>query len=319
LEKPEPPSLKKPSDQEEIALRKSSKEGNLFVWSGSSDFAEYVLEISNDSEFKNIVFNKKTNSSSVISSPITNAGAYFWRIKASTKEGESILSPSRQFNVQSLENLELLFPPNEQELGHPANHRLTFRWQRPDPSGVYRLEVSRNSGFSGDVIRENFRSSSGTVNIPSIGEYFWKVSLLGSNGENLLTSKTQSFKTSDNSPFLSQSYPTTEEAIDISNRESIEFRWETEGNMESVLLEVLEIKPGKNKSILKKELRGDSYSLKDFGILEEGKFQWRISAKYRDKTGAQKFTIPVSRNFEIKLNKTIRPPEILSPKEIYVE
>ncbi|MDI7213467.1 FecR family protein [Leptospira santarosai] len=319
LEKPEPPSLKKPSDQEEIALRKSSKEGNLFVWSGSSDFAEYVLEISNDSEFKNIVFNKKTNSSSVISSPITNAGAYFWRIKASTKEGESILSPSRQFNVQSLENLELLFPPNEQELGHPANHRLTFRWQRPDPSGVYRLEVSRNSGFSGDVIRENFRSSSGTVNIPSIGEYFWKVSLLGSNGENLLTSKTQSFKTSDNSPFLSQSYPTTEEAIDISNRESIEFRWETEGNMESVLLEVLEIKPGKNKSILKKELRGDSYSLKDFGILEEGKFQWRISAKYRDKTGAQKFTIPVSRNFEIKLSKTIRPPEILSPKEIYVE
>ncbi len=204
-------------------------------------------------------------------------------------------------------------------MGHPANHRLTFRWQRPDPSGVYRLEVSRNSGFSGDVIRENFRSSSGTVNIPSIGEYFWKVSLLGSNGENLLTSKTQSFKTSDNSPFLSQSYPTTEEAIDISNRESIEFRWETEGNMESVLLEILEIKPGKNKSILKKELRGDSYSLKDFGILEEGKFQWRISAKYRDKTGAQKFTIPVSRNFEIKLNKTIRPPEILSPKEIYVE
>ncbi|EMY79655.1 sigma factor regulatory protein, FecR/PupR family [Leptospira weilii serovar Ranarum str. ICFT] len=319
LEKPEPPVLKKPSDQEEISLRKFSKEGNLFVWSGSVDFAEYTLEIANDSEFKNVVFSKKTGSSSITSSPIANAGVYFWRIKASPKEGDPIFSTGRQFKVQSLENLELLFPANEQELGHPANHKLTFRWQRPEPSGVYKLEVSKNSGFSGDVIRENFRSSFGTVNIPSVGEYFWKVSLIGSNGENSLTSKTQSFKTSDSAPFLSQTSPAAEEKVDVSNRESIDFRWETEGNTESVTLEILEIKSGKNKSILKKEFRGDSYSFKDFGILEEGKFQWKVSAKYRDKTGAQKFTIPVSRNFEIKLSKTIRPPEILSPKEIYVE
>lgn len=84
-------------------------------------------------------------------------------------------------------------------------------------------------------------------------------------------------------------------------------------------MEILEKKAGKNKSIFKKEIKGDSYSFKDFGILEEGKFTWRLSAKYKDKTGIQKFTIPVSRNFEIKLNKTIRPPEVLSPKEIYVE
>ncbi|AKH76933.1 FecR family protein [Leptospira interrogans] len=319
LEKPEPPVLKKPSDQEEISLRKFSKEGNLFVWSGSADFSEYTLEIANDSEFKNILFNKKTNSSSLISSPISNAGTYFWRVKGTLKEGDPIFTTVRQFKVQSLENLELLFPANEQELGHPANHKLTFRWQRPEPSGVYKLEVSKNSEFSGEVIRENFRSSFGTVSIPSAGEYFWKVSLLGSNGENLISSKTQKFKTSDSTPFLSQSSPATEETIDISNRESIDFRWETEGNTESVILEILEKKAGKNKSIFKKEIKGDSYSFKDFGILEEGKFTWRLSAKYKDKTGIQKFTIPVSRNFEIKLNKTIRPPEVLSPKEIYVE
>ncbi|MGJ4753681.1 FecR family protein [Leptospira kmetyi] len=319
LEKPEPPVLKKPSDQEEISLRKISKEGNLFVWTGSADLAEYNLEIANDSDFKNILFSKKTNSSSATSSPIANAGVYYWRVKANPKEGEPISSSARKFTVQSQENLDLLFPANQQELGHPANQKLTFRWQRPEPSGVYKLEVSKNSEFSENVIRENFRASSGTISLPSVGEYYWKVSLLGSNGENLLTSKTQNFKTSDSAPFLSQNSPATEESIDITNRESIDFRWETEGNTESITLEIFEVRAKGNKTIWKRELKGDSYSFKDFGILEEGKFQWRISAKYKDKAGIQKFTIPVSRNFEIKLSKTIRPPEILSPKEIYVE
>ncbi|TGK25755.1 iron dicitrate transport regulator FecR [Leptospira yasudae] len=319
LEKAEPPILKKPSDQEEISLRKFSKEGSLFVWSGSSDLSEYTLEIANDNDFKNLLFSKRTNSFSLTSSPIANAGTYFWRVRAAAKEGDPVVSPSRQFKIQALESFDLLFPSNEQELGHPANQKLTFRWQRPEPSGVYKLEIAKNSEFSGNVIRENFRASSGTVQLPSVGEYFWKVSLLGSNGENLLTSKTQSFKTSDNAPFLSQNSPATEETIDISNRDSIDFRWEIEGNTESVNLEIFELRSKGNKSIWKRELKGDSYSFKDFAILEEGKFQWRISAKYKDKTGATKFTIPVSRNFEIKLSKTVRPPEILSPKEIYVE
>ncbi|RHX84846.1 FecR family protein [Leptospira stimsonii] len=319
LEKPEPPSLKRPADQEEISLRKISKEGALFVWSASTESNDYTLEIANDSDFKNLVWNKKTNTTSLTSAPIANAGTYFWRIKAGAKDGESIVSASRQFRVAALENLDLLYPTNEQELGHPSNHKLTLRWQRPEPSGVYRLEVAKNSDFTNGLIRETFRASSGTINLPTPGEYFWRVSLLSSQGENLLTSKTQSFKTSDNAPFLSQSSPATEEVIDISNRDSIDFRWESEGNTDSVFLELFEVKSKGKRSIWKREIKSDSYSFKDFSLLEEGKFQWRISAQYKDKNGAIKFTIPVSRNFEIKLSKTIRPPEILTPKEIYVE
>ncbi|XDD48935.1 FecR domain-containing protein [Leptospira sp. WS92.C1] len=319
MEKPEPPILKRPSDQEEISLRKFSKEGSLFVWSSSPEFTEYTLEIANDPDFKNPVFAKKSNSSSLVSSPITQAGAYFWRVKANAKDGEMFLSPSRRFKILSMENLDLLFPVNHQEMGHPSNQKLTFRWQRPEPAGVYRLEVSKNPEFSGSVVRENFRSSFGTVVLPSPGEYFWKVSLLGNGGENLIVSNTQSFKTSDSAPFLSQISPSTEETIDISNRDSIEFRWESEGDLESTLIEILELKSKGNKSIWKKEIKSDSVSFKDFSILEETKYQWRILAKYKDKNGTLKFTIPVSRNFEIKLSKTIRPPEVLSPKEIYVE
>ncbi|TGK37512.1 iron dicitrate transport regulator FecR [Leptospira gomenensis] len=320
LEKPEPPVLKRPAEQEEISLRKFSKEGGLFVWSGSSEFKEYVLEIAQDSDFKNPIVSKKTSSTSSVSPPLQNAGAYYWRVKTQSKEGEVFSSASRQFKLLALENLDLLFPASNQQLGHPSNRKLTFRWQRPEPSGIYRLEVAQNSEFTGNVIRETFRASMGTISLPVVGQYYWRVSLLGSQGENVLTSQIQSFQTSDNAPFLSQSSPAPEESIDISNRESIDFRWEVEGENDTITFELLELREkGGAKTLLKRELKTDSFSFKDFSILDEGKFQWRITARYKDKNGAVKYTIPVSRNFEIKLNKTIRPPEILSPKEIYVE
>ncbi|MGJ4788387.1 FecR domain-containing protein [Leptospira koniambonensis] len=317
-EQAEPPKLLKPLQGEEIGIR-IFKVGSFFSWSSNKEFKSYSLDIAADSDFKNILFSKSTNSNFMKPDLDWKEGAYFWRIKANSNSDEVISSSVGKFTLKPLGSIRLSFPKDGSELGHPVDGKLQFRWDRPDPSGTYKLEVSKDPNFASKIFETSVRSGQNSVPLSGPGDYYWKVTLLSPEGEVLTSSPSSGFKTSDSAPFVSPVYPRDRDKIDLDEKPSLSFYWEIEGKSEAYILELLEADQKTLKTVFKKEIKGESYDYRELYRLREGKYQWRLSAKYRDSSGQVRTTLPLTRDFEVIMSATFKAPEILTPKEFYVE
>ncbi|TGJ99392.1 transcriptional regulator [Leptospira semungkisensis] len=314
----EPPKLLKPLSGEEIGIR-IFKTGSFFSWSASKEFKSYTLEISSDADFKNIIFSKSTNSNFMKPEYDWKEGGYFWRVRAAFQGEGEISSSINRFVLKPLLPIRLAFPKDGTELGHPVDGKLAFRWDRPDPTGNYKLEVAKDSNFNSKVVDTTIRSGLGNVTLPGPGDFYWKVSLISPEGEVLVVSPVSGFKTSDSAPFVTPLYPRDRDKVDLDEKESLAFYWETEGKAEAYILELLESDKKAWKTVFKKEIKGESYDFRELYKLKEGKYQWKLSAKYRDSSGALRTTLPLSRDFDVVVSATLKAPEILTPKEFYVE
>ncbi|TGL58323.1 FecR domain-containing protein [Leptospira sarikeiensis] len=317
-EQAEPPKLLKPLQGEEIGIR-IFKIGSFFSWSANKDFKSYSLDIASDSDFKNIVFSKSTNSNYMKPDLEWREGTYFWKIRAALNSEGEISSSTGKFTLKPLGALRLSFPKDGSELGHPADGKLLFKWDRPDPTGTYKLEVSKDPNFGSKVFETSVRSGQSSVPLPGPGDFYWKVTLLTPEGEVLTSSPSSGFKTSDSAPFVSPVYPRDRDKVDLDEKGSLSFYWEIEGKSEAYILELLELDQKTLKTIFKKEIRGESYDYRELYRLREGKYQWRLSARYRDSSGQLRTTLPLTRDFEIIMSATFKAPEVLTPKEFYVE
>lgn len=317
-EQAEPPKLLKPLQGEEIGIR-IFKAGSFFSWSSNKEFKSYSLDIAADSDFKNILFSKSTNSNFMKPDLDWKEGTFFWRIKANSNSDEVISSSVGKFTLKPLGSIRLSFPKDGSELGHPVDGKLQFRWDRPDPSGTYKLEVSKDPNFTSKIFETSVRSGQNSVSLQGPGDYYWKVTLLSPEGEVLIASPSSGFKTSDSAPFISPVYPRDRDKIDLDEKASLSFYWEIEGKSEAYILELLEADQKTLKTVFKKEIKGESYDYRELYRLREGKYQWRLSAKYRDSSGRVRTTLPLTRDFEVIMSATFKAPEILTPKEFYVE
>lgn len=317
-EQAEPPKLLKPLQGEEIGIR-IFKAGSFFSWSSNKEFKSYSLEIAADSDFKNILFSKSTNTNFMKPDLDWKEGIFFWRIKASSNSEGEISSSIGKFTLKPLGVIRLSFPKDGSELGHPMDGKLQFRWDRPDPSGTYKLEVSKDPNFVSKIYETSVRSGQNSVPLAGPGDYYWKVTLLSPEGEVLTSSPSSGFRTSDSAPFVSPVYPRDRDKIDLDEKASLSFYWEIEGKSEAYILELLEADQKTLKTVFKKEIKGESYDYRELYRLREGKYQWRLSAKYRDSSGQLRTTLPLTRDFEVIMSATFKAPEILTPKEFYVE
>ncbi|TGK13972.1 transcriptional regulator [Leptospira fletcheri] len=315
----EPPRLHRPLAGEEIGLRIFKSGNSFFSWSSGREFKSYTLEIASDSQFHKTLFSQSTSTNFLKPNFDWQEGVYYWRVKGNQEGSNARESISQSFLLKQLDSVKLTYPKDGTQSGHPSDGRMTLRWDRPDPSGLYRVEVSRDSSFQSKISESTVRSGSVSVLLPAPGDFYWRVSLVSPNGESLVSSPAASFKTSDSAPFVSPTYPRERDKIDLEEKESLAFYWETQGKTDGYVLELLESK-GKNwKSVFKKEIQGETYEFRELYRLKEGKYQWRLSAKYKDESGNVRVTLPVSREFAVVVSASFKAPDILTPKAIYVE
>ncbi|PJZ70546.1 transcriptional regulator [Leptospira perolatii] len=319
LEQIEPPKLLKPLDQEEYAFKIFKANGSFFSWSSRKEYKNYQLQISEEPNFQNIVAKFDTASNFLRPNFEWKEGTYYWRVKANLAEESSNLSNVQSFRLKPLDNLKLSYPSDGLQFGHPSDGKISFRWERPDPSGVYHLQVSKESSFADSLVDQKLKSGSFSANLESPGEYFWRVRLIASNEEVLLSSPSYKFVTSDDTPFLTPVYPRDNDKVDLNSKDALSFYWETQGEVDSYALELLEFHNKHWKQVFKKEVKKESFDFRDLYQLKDGKYQWNISAKYKDKAGKSHLTIPIRKEFTIILSSTLRAPEILTPREIYVD
>ncbi|KAF0146765.1 MAG: fibronectin type III, partial [Ignavibacteria bacterium] len=188
---PQPPTLNIPVNNE-INISTAP----TFTWSKSENAQSYSIQISKNTLFTEIIFNK----SGIIDTSIdiiglNNSTQYYWRVNASNNYGTSNWSTVR--NLTTI----ITFPPMP-SLAYPSNGQINtsksivLYWNLNSYATSYSIQVSTQSDFSNFVINQ-----SGIVNtnytvsaLENNSRYFWRVIAINNYG-NSLPSSTWSFTT----------------------------------------------------------------------------------------------------------------------------
>lgn len=150
----------------------------VFSWDTSHSSTNYWLQISNNSNFNNLVYNDSTIINvSVSVSGFLSETVYFWRVKARNSAGWSTWSPVWNFsyNATSIPNNVTLISPTH--LSTQYDIFMQFNWSTSPPATKYWLQITTDSSFNNIMVDESnlTRTSMGLVGFESGVTYYWRV------------------------------------------------------------------------------------------------------------------------------------------------
>jgi hypothetical protein len=116
-----------------------------FSWTSVSGAEGYILEISSNSSFTQIVSSPYTVSTFYNWTPGSNTGMLFCRVKA--RRGSNTTQPSNVVRIISINSTPNLISPSD-GAGFWNAETLLFRWNSILLASNYRLQVSSDAGFN---------------------------------------------------------------------------------------------------------------------------------------------------------------------------
>lgn len=152
----------------------------LLSWNSASGASSYHLQVSTNQSFAATVVNDlSVSGTSRQVASLTNATAYYWRVRAQNAGGTSGWSPVWQFTTSS----GLPPPPVTPTLSSPSNGAvnrqlpLTLAWNASSGATSYSLQLSADSDFSPTVVNQSgLSSTSYVVNALAYSTtYYWRV------------------------------------------------------------------------------------------------------------------------------------------------
>ena len=172
-----------------------------FSWQSTAGAGSYTLEVSGSSGFASFVIQVSglTSSSFTPANPLVNGALLYWRVRATNSVGDGPNSSVRQFTT-------LIGGPTQVTLISPANGSddvgasPTLVWQAVEGANNYRVQVSKVSNFSSNVIHDTIVGGTQfQVGPLEFGQtYFWRVRASNAGSENWSTAA--SFKTGSGAP-----------------------------------------------------------------------------------------------------------------------
>lgn len=169
-----------------------------FSWEGDEG-ALFTLQISDDSNFTNIVSETSTtNMSATISTGAFNENTtYYWRVIASRSSYITTTTETRTFKVPTRPSLtvRLTTPENGVTIGEENE---TFSWDAIEDAS-YTLEIATDNTFSDVKISKNLSTASYTLTTSDLSyasAYYWRITAIKSGYKNSF-SETRSFLTPD--------------------------------------------------------------------------------------------------------------------------
>ncbi len=151
-------------------------------------YAEHVIEISKDTQFKNILLNQKvlaTAGMAVIKG--IPEGTLYWRIKSiyghggyggNGNNGLTLSSSTEAFQVEKSQKLELELVKPEDNNAFPTDAPIRFSWHSGSNEVEYQLEIQSKTNPTKykEVISTKTRALTHIWKEPLAGNYRWRVS-----------------------------------------------------------------------------------------------------------------------------------------------
>ncbi len=174
----------------------------IFNWSNVDDAVSYDLEISLDSNFKNIYKSRYQITSNTYTFPgeeFKELTTYYWRVRAQNQDGRSLWSETFKFYTKEA-------PPSVPELIFPTNGstklplEIVFKWQKINKAKNYEIEISKTNTFTETLYKDLTNDTTySAIGLELFTNYFWRVRSINDGGSSNW-SKIFSFRTKDLAP-----------------------------------------------------------------------------------------------------------------------
>ena len=171
-----PPTLISPIQNSELILSNRIKLPFFFQWTEEKEIDSYHIQISTDSNFKNIFHEDIVTSNLYFLNKELKDNIYYWRVKVLNSKKETLnISLINNFLLRK-ENIEIVLVSPENNLKIINDNKLpVFRWETDIKTNKYIVEISSDKNFQKIISKFSTTRKSYTLTNFTKGKYFWKV------------------------------------------------------------------------------------------------------------------------------------------------
>lgn len=146
-----------------------------FEWTGTDFTKEYVIKISTDKDFNNVVNSLQTSGINNLTVNLQN-GTYYWKMQeVSDSSIEDDLCSGKFQLIQSLKP-ELVAPVADYKYNYRKKKpAVRFIWSESPTATAYNFVVADNPDLRNPVIEQRTSSSSSIISTLGQGKYYWSV------------------------------------------------------------------------------------------------------------------------------------------------
>jgi hypothetical protein len=285
-----------------------------FRWRSKYKAKLFVFEISSRSDFRQIVFNKRTNLKEITVNEL-DSGSYYWRVSA-YGENNKVLGQSK-INKLIVEKIipqapELIYPRNNFVWSMPE--ALRFEWDKYLKADSYQWVLSKKPDMKSIASTTRTKNNFHDWKWSEPGEYFWRVKAYNAKAE--LVAESLIYKLSiDNkqsTSALSLLSPEDQSEVVVENRDPLDpvmFQWRPKEEIPANY-EVLVSRTSAFTKILK--FTTNEFTRIDGRLPEEGVYFWKV--RWTDPEGKKDPIESLPFSFRLVKNKNLPAPELLEPE-----
>ncbi|TGN19444.1 FecR family protein [Leptospira idonii] len=315
-----------------------------FSWSKINTARSYKFELSESSQFSNILKSFDTEANTVSLDDLKE-GTYYWRVTAQSSFSgtpDKRVGPN-QFTIKKDDSYpapNILRPANGTEIttDEVEKGQAIMIWEGNPELAKYKVEISKDSKFGSIAVSKELATNFYQPNWKDLGtgSLYARVKGIATDGKEGEFSPVSKFsivekKTQEEEPKKEElkkeekpKPPAIElispvnSVVEMKGKSSLDFQWKGGPGFDKYEFVLYQIQSGRRTAIYRTQTKSNSLSIKDLTILDEGTFSWEL-LEHRDGNPSQ------SRkgNFIIALNqlKTLKPNDIefISPKRLYKE
>lgn len=246
-------------------------------WTVSDGATKYLVQLSDDEDFENIIHEDYSNTNSYVYL-VQNNKVYFWRVKAENDNNESDWSEEFTFSTP-IENPVLTSPANNSIIDETT---LELEWRTITGASEYQVFLSESNQFTSNILSNNTTSQNkfSVDNLEFDKDYFWRVKATV-NGNETDFSETWKFrieKTLIIPAKVTLKLPVNG-AIDLDTL-TVQFEWEASTNASSYDFELAESNQFSNITSSKNDLTVTNHTVQN--LISNKQYFWRVKAKSQD-------------------------------------
>ncbi|MFW5862384.1 MAG: FecR domain-containing protein [Spirochaetota bacterium] len=321
----DPVKLIRPEGDERVIRDAVNWQAIPFSWKKMKGVDKYELQVADNPSFSEKVWQGRTAGNVVLMEKSLEPGKYYWQVAPVIENSvdHELLSEKRTFSVDREYDIGLIKPAESSEISIPSGRTdipVTFSWRGYDGDFRYKLEIS--AGYDYKSIYDSRTVSASNVTLPSLeaGEYFWRVTLINPEGEEVARSVPRLIKIRGNLNSPVALTPREGDIVNLKTSNSFTIAWQRVDGADEYMVTLYSVDGNKRNRI--KEFRTGSTSIEmdQLHLLDEGRFEWSVRAMDTardDNKVVLRESAEEHNSFIVTLGRRMERPKIISPRIQY--
>ncbi|HMB21139.1 MAG TPA: FecR domain-containing protein, partial [Spirochaetota bacterium] len=254
-----------------------------FSWKKMKGVDKYELQVADNPSFSGEVWKNRTANNVLLMEKPLKPGKYYWQVAPVIENNvdSELFSERRTFSVDREYDIGLIKPSESAEISIPPGKTdvpVTFSWRGYGSDFRHKLEIS--AGYDYKNIYDSRMVSASSVTIPSLeaGEYFWRITLINPDGDDVARSVPRLMKIRGNlySPVVLT--PRTGDIVNLKSSNSFTMAWESVDGADEYVVSLFSVDGTKRKKVKEYRTKSTSIKMDQLHLLDEGRFEWTVKA-----------------------------------------